>query len=241
MKTAFIFRVLLAALLLGLLAVGCQEDDFTVAPEAEQEHIQAFNVPEIPAEIAQHFTEEELATFQAGPPKEMLEGVESRYGSWHPVVAILEVEFNHRPVTGTYDEPYICSSVAECPPSAGNWLGYAELYTFEGTWFGMGPVTGGSTGSIHFFNGQVLPPVKTWMQFGNSELLFQTAHLSAVNGDDGSIVMILREDFYGGTGMFTGAYGYVYVRLYTHVNDLPGLLTGAPGHAYVFDIGWVHY
>ena len=240
MKTSFIFRVLLAGLFLGLLAVGCQKDNVATIPEGDQEQIQAFKVPEVPAEIAQHFTEEELAAFRAGPSQEMLDGVESRAGSWHPLVVMYEMELYHRPVTNSCEEPVICTNLMECS-NPYLWVGYAVLYTFEGTWFGHGPITGGSSGSIHCNTGEVFPPSQTWVSYGDNELYFTGERLSSVSGNNGSIVLIDRFDYTGGTGMFDGAYGYAYGRTYAHQDDLPDLFAGTPGHAIGFTMGWLHY
>ena len=237
---SFISRLALASLLLGLMVVACQKDDFTDVPEAIDKPAIAFEAPDVPAEIAQYFTAEELEAFRAGPSEAMQEGVENRRGSWHSLSVLYEMELNHRPVTNSCTEPIICTNLMECS-DPNLWVGYAELYTFEGTWFGHGPVSGGSSGSVHCKSGEIFPPSNLWVSYNNAELHYTSTQLSGVTGNDGSIVMIIRHDYYGGTGMFAGAYGYAYTRLYAHQDNLPNLFTGEPGHATGYTLGWLHY
>lgn len=240
MKTiSFFSRFFLAGLFFSLTIIACQKDNFTDVPEITDGRTMAFEAPDVPPEVAQHFTAEELEVFRAGPSEAMLEGVvESRRGRWHPLIVMFEMELYHRPVTNSCEDPVICYDPSGC---GGEWVGYAELYTFEGTWFGHGPITGGSTGSIHCGTGEVFPPARTWVTYRSSELNFTATPLSSEIGNNGTIIQSFQYNYSGGTGMFAEAYGSAYGRLYAQPDDLPNLFLGEPGHALGFALGWLHY
>lgn len=242
MKTAsLIFRFFLAGLLFSLMVAGCQKDTFTDVLKDADEPGMAFEAPDVPPEVAQHFTVEELEAFRAGPSEAILEGtVESRRGRWHPLIVAYQMELNHRPVTNSCEDPVVHTDPMAYP-NPGLWVGYAEIYTFEGTWFGHGPITGGSTGSIHCGTGEVFPPAQTWVRYRDDELYFSTTELSNEVGNNGTIILTLQHNYYDGTGKFAEAYGSAFGRLYAQPDDLPNLFTGEPGHAIGFTLGWLHY
>ena len=99
--------------LLGILVLSCQKDSLDPVQEIA-EHSDGFTVPNVPVEIANLMSAEDLARFKAGPGEAYLDKLNMNnarrsHGRWHPVLMKLGFHLQFGPfVGGDCEAPIPC-------------------------------------------------------------------------------------------------------------------------------------
>jgi hypothetical protein len=251
-------RSLLFFALMGLLVISCQRD--SVSPDAmntmdEQEFI----VPDIPDEIAEMMSAEDIARFKAGPGEEYLElqgtsNLRKARGRWYPVLMRLGFHLQFMPFGGeSCGAPQPCfapdpnnpsimlpTNAPNCdygkPPSG---LGLMGKTVADGYWFRH---------KVHseYYPVFCLPDYSGYgsgfYQLDNSQLW-----LEAVNGpfqvdEEGNVTFIRKGNYIPGqsTGVFEGAVGWEVMISYTAIENSPSNSPDGSGYSDVIIFGWVY-
>lgn len=250
LKSLFFFT------LMGLLVISCQRD--SVAPDAinfiDEE---AFIVPDIPYEIAQMMSAEDIAKFKAGPGEEFLElpgdpNARRMRGRWYPVLMKLGFDLQFMPFGGEScgapepcftlegDElvPTFTPGCVYTPQPSG--IGIMGNTIADGYWF---------SNKVHseYFTVFCMPDYAGYGQ-GFYQLNDGVLWLEATNGpfqvdEEGNVTFVRRGNYVPvqSTGVFEGAKGWEIMISYTAVENSPSIDPEGKGYSDVIIFGWVYY
>jgi len=241
-------KSLLFFALMGLLVISCQRD--SVSPDAmntmdEQEFI----VPDIPDEIAEMMSTDDIARFKAGPGEEYLEFQDASNsrksrGRWYPVLMKLGFNLQFTPFVGeSCESPIPCfgpngPTGAQGCENDENYIGVMGMTVADGYWFRH---------KVHseYYPVFCLPDYSGYgsgfYQLDNSQLW-----LEAVNGpfqvdEEGNVTFIRKGNYVPeqSTGVFKGAVGWEVMISYTAIENSPSNPAGS-GYSDVIIFGWVY-
>ena len=244
-----ILKVFYSILFTGVVITACQKDALDVIediPEPNQE----FTVPDVPSEIAQMMSDEDLALFKAGPGDDYIQRSEFRnarrsHGRWHPVLMRLGYHLQMVPIGGTSCEP---GQFQPCfgPGSSGDpneclasVVGAAGMTVADGYWF-FKPV------HSEYYPVFCLDDYSGYGQGFyqvNDDLLWLEAQNGPFNYDEeGNITFCRRGHYVPGesSGKFSGAMGWEVMISYTAAENDPGTHMGI-GYSDVIIFGWVYW
>lgn len=144
-KFSFVYIGLCFFLFATLFLVQCTKDkNLTEVADS-----QAIDIPEIPPEVAAYLTEEQKATFYAGPPTDMAKPDDEislrnpRQKKWRPFFAWGEATGTFFPLLANCDDPLsaeICFDQNDCPDETA-WEGLASYAVGDAVMTGYGQVT----------------------------------------------------------------------------------------------------
>lgn len=212
--------------------------------------IDDYSIPEIPEDIAELMTEEEILKFKAGPGADYSEAIQVRrrhhHGRWHPVLMRMTYHLQIGPIGGTACEP---GQFQPCfgpgaPPDPTDCLasvvGAAGQTIADGHWFHR-PI------HAEYYPVFCLPD---YAGFGsgfyssNGSLLWIEATNTAFQYDDEFNSVFYRFANYipqQSTGIFEGAFGWEIARMYTAVENSPSNDPNGQGESDVIIFGWVYF
>jgi len=234
--------------LMGLLVISCQRD--SVSPDAMNTmDDQAFLVPDIPDEIAQMMSVEDIARFKAGPGEEYLElqgasNSRKARGRWYPVLMKLGYQLNFVPIGGNSCQPgdfepcFGPGAPADPAACLASQVGLAGMTVADGYWFRR---------QVHseYYPVFCLPDYSGYGS-GFYEMDNDLLWLEAVNGpfqvdEEGNVTFIRKGNYVPGqsTGVFEGAVGWEVMISYTAIENSPSNPAGS-GYSDVIIFGWVY-
>ena len=240
------FKAFYLFFLMGLLVISCQKD--TLEPVQEiTEPTQEFTVPDIPDEIANLMSSEDLARFRDGPGVEYLDRLElsnarRSHGRWHPILMKLGYHLNFGPFVGeSCDNPVPCYGPAGPTGEPGcenpaNFIGITGMADGDGYWFSK---------QVHseYYPVFCFPDYAGYGQgFNRLEdgmLWFQGESSPHNYDDEGNMVFYMKAGFVGdqSTGIFEGAFGWEIMISHTTAENIP---SGGTGYSDVIIFGWVY-
>jgi hypothetical protein len=234
-KNAMFFRLLAVLLIISLGVFSCEKEDVIKQPPITNDMI--YEVPELPADFAAHFTAAELASFREGPQPAML-GT-AAHQQWIPLMIIAEETVYSMPVVSgceDYAQPVLYDPRINTADEITGFYLYSEG---EGNWLGRGPVSGGISGLMcqeGYLTGEVFNFFLT-----DGSLTGRGDYVTMIGNEispAGQPISTWEVIFREGTGRFAEAAGYTLMRVYNTVPADPASLT--PSKNTYYALGWIN-
>ena len=234
MKT---YKALVCVIISMLLMASCEKDAIDPV-QAEKDPNAEFVVPEIPVEIAEWMSEEDILRFKAGPGKEYnleSELKSSRRGKWHPILMKLEFHLQIWPSSSCDTWSDTPCFPPDCMPMA------ASGFTFaDGNWFFK---------SLHseYYPVFCFPDYaghgQGFHQTSEGKLWYSGENTPFMTDEAGNSTFRLNGRFLGdlSTGVFEGARGWEIMISYTAVENSPSNSPTGQGKSTTVIFGWAYY
>ena len=244
--------ILLAAFAGLFLLIGCEKMETKVI-EDPPASTQEYAVPEVPAEIAELMSKEDMIKFEAGPGSEYTRMVETRSmmrpprytkARWHPILMRMRYDAQFAPIGGSGCNPgewQVCidpDAPADCLNNVVGFTGQTEAY---GRWLGK---------NVHSLYWPVFCALSNYDGYGtgyyelNNGMLFYEADHEPVIYDDDQNSKFYRYDRFSpnqSNGVFTGARGWSITIVRTAAENNPANHPEGKGYSDVIHYGWVYF
>lgn len=244
------FKISYLFFLLGMLLISCENESIDTEVVSQEESLEQFDVPEIPADIKSMMSTEDLALFEAGPGKEYLsnemsKGTRGKHGRWHPILMKLGYNLQIGPFVGeSCETPVPCfdengPTGAEGCDDPANFKGATGVTVADGYLYSK-PVhsmyfpvfcfpdyAGYGEGFYQLENGMLWVEAKNGPFYYDEEGNSSFRRIGKYNPDKSQ-------------GIFSGVRGWEIALLYTAAENNPGTNNGI-GYSDVIIFGWAYW